>query len=288
MNKIMVLLIIIGLSLLLWWFWPDNQGEPERPDQPAVVDRSAVNPTEPANPAKSLPATKQPEPVEQPDTSETRLPFHTDPLVDLVIGMNQYSLCLIREEESGLRQLEQLGQAQQDYLQPHLDACDEKASDYQQYRQEHVMKRVSQAINQYGQDHVYLHSFKNRFSTLNDNQKQQAYTAIRNMGGNELLVAVGLLSGYFDQELLPRLQTTLGGQHQQMTKLVLQQAVYVIACQRGADCSATSGIMLGRCMNHEYACGLDFNTFINSHYMPGMMNEINQAVVLLKQHFQWL
>ncbi|WP_154222018.1 hypothetical protein [Marinicella rhabdoformis] len=209
--------------------------------------------------------------------------FHQDPLVDMIMGINHFSLCIIQNNDK-TSQLSSLNAKQKQFLQPYQDRCETEIKQVKNYQVDNMVTRMSDSMSKYGKDHIYLQMMNSR-SQLSDMLADQALETIRNMNGNELIMATSLLKPYFKQHILPMIHDTLGGNNEQVSLMAMNQAMTLIACQSSADCSATSGLMLARCVDHETACGLNYFEYIESHYMPGFRNEVILAANLLQSHF---
>jgi len=77
---------------------------------------------------------------------------------------------------------------------------------------------------------------------------------------------------------------TLGTIDPIYTKMILSQASVLFSCQfnDGMTCSPTSKYMLGQCYQYENACGLDLQTWFQTHHTPAHNRDIAKVIVLFE------
>lgn len=285
------LVITLILALVLFWLLTLDNTETEvhnkiheatnvRPD---TVDEISVETVKSSEPGKDKTSVKQ---------SEEPLPegqlFHHDPIIDTIIGMTQYSVCktYLSKNEQEQEKLANLNETQKQYLQPHFDACEQQAEHVKDYSQDRLMYQLSKISHNKSLRQKYQTMMFNH-SPLSEAEANEMRQQISQLSGTELVIAIALYKSYFEHEVLPRVKAELQAHDKNMVLYVTSQAMALIACERGIDCSATSPMMYSRCMKYEDVCGLDYKTYMNTYFTPGIRNEIQITRQLLKNIFEF-
>ena len=212
--------------------------------------------------------------------------FHHDPIIDSFIGMTRFSVCktYFSKQEQDQEKLANLSDAQKQYLLPHFDNCEENAEHVKDYLQDRLMYQLSKLSHNKSLRQKYQSMLFDN-SALSDAEAAEINQHISQLSGLELLFASGLYKRYFQHEVLPLVKTELQAHNLSMVDYVITQAMALIACDRGADCSATSPMMYSRCMRYEFACGMDYKTYTSQYFTPGIRNEIQITTQLMKNLF---
>lgn len=213
--------------------------------------------------------------------------FHSDPLVDAFIGLYRYSSChSVMGKQARFQQVRSgLNENQKKHLNLNMRQCEQNQELMKQYSQDRVMYQLSQMEKNKSMRDKYAAMFSQ--DTLGESEKTDIKQRISQLVGLELLVSTMLYKKYFHLEILPTVQKELQAHNLKMVDYVVQQAFILIACERGVDCSATSPMMYSRCLKNENACGVDFTSYINKHYTPGIRNEILISKRLLQSIFSF-
>lgn len=285
------LAVSLLLILVMAWYFTQEAPQTERVGEeyketgltPEKIVESDVNKPEADEPLPDIMTANQ---VERP-LPDGQL-FHPDPIIDALIGMVQFSAChkFFSKEEQNQQKLADMSEKQKKYLKPHFEDCELKEEQAKDYSQSRLMYQLGQL----GQNKSLRQKYQSLLfdqSELSANEAAEHNQEISQLTGVELLISIGFYKRYFQHEVLPLIKTELQAHDMNMVNYVTTQAMALIACERGIDCSATSPMMFSRCLDYKNACGLDFKTYINKHYTPGIRNEILITTDLLKNLFNF-
>ncbi|MCX7554856.1 hypothetical protein OS175_13330 [Marinicella sp. S1101] len=288
-----ILLTVILAIALIWYFTQDQLPE-QTNDQTQATTPEKVDPSLWKN--DSAPIEPLKEPVETPTTNQTQMPeagseywpegqtFHQDPVIDAFMGMIEYSLCneyMSPDKNNGIN-VSDLSEQQKDHLMSHFKQCEAQQEQIKNYSKQKLLAKMSEP-----EFRKRFEAFFSGAETYTPEQVVNIYSEINKKTGMELLITANMYKRFFQQEITPKVKAQLQAHDQAMVEYVIKQSSFLVACERGADCSADSALMNNMCLEYEQGCGLDFNTFVNTHYIPGIRNEIQITKNLLKNLFNF-
>ncbi len=290
----LVVTLIVALVLFYYFSQETNNLNSGKTKLVSEADKSAqaVSETAEATDVKTADLGQQQTDNTTTTQAEEPLPegqlFHHDPIIDMFIGMTRFSVCktYFSKQEQDQEILASLSDAQRQYLLPHFDDCEENAAHVKDYSQDRLMYQLSE-ISQNKSLRQKYQSMLFDNSALSEVEAAEINQQISQLAGMELLISVALYNRYFQHEVLPRVKAKLQAHNMNMVNYVASQAMLLLACERGADCSATSPMMYSWCMKYEFACGMDYKTYTNKYFTPGIRNEIQITTQLLKNLFNF-
>ncbi len=288
------ILITVILAFVLGWYFTQEPPLEKAADQTEANTPEKTHQTQLKN--TPAPIASSTAPVDTPTIKQAKLPevdaeywpvdqaFHQDPMIDAFMGMIEYSLCnkFISPNENDRIKVSDLSEQQKDHLIPHFKQCEEQEEQVKSYSTNNLLSKLSGPEN--------LKRMKElSFGTepYTPEQVAKIYSEIKQKTGMELLVNTVMYKRFFGQEITPKVKVQLQAHDQEMIEYVIKQANFLLACERGADCSANSPVMNNICLEYEQGCNLDFVTYVNTHYTPGIRNEIQTTKNLLKTLFNF-
>lgn len=273
MKKLILFSIIIAL---LWLTYDYFKGESIEVDE-SMTQQDALPVDKDVSEVVNEQANNQTENMipESNELPEGQL-FHEDAMIDLFTGLNHYAPChtYFSDKDEDQEEIKNLNAQQSKYLEPFFTACEEEKNQFDLYSKNKIMSKLTVLGLQLKQQ-------KEAFNIDSD-----SFLAYMNQAdGYEMLIAFDFTNDYVRSQIIPEIKSLLEIKNHQILKLVVDEALMVMACKRGVDCSYVSGMMMNRCMDDENACGLSFQQYVDGHYLPGIKQEIMRTATYLSNHF---
>lgn len=275
MKKLMVLVIVLTVVWLLMNHCGHNPGSSQQILQVKdknKADQQPVRP-EPRQPVKNIQLIKPASGLPQGHL------FDENPVVDLIIGLNHFALCLGHLKGKDSNAPVKLSAKQQAYLQPYYDACETEQEIMSLYNQNNIMLKLQGAAND---DRLKLLM---KVGALNSEDWRLIQEWVVDMKAQELLLASALVERYLFVNSENDLATALGSRDARYNGMMVEQGFAMLACKKGMDCSHSSGLMLTRCADDERACGLNYFEYLEAISLSGFKRDLAITVDWIKNTF---
>lgn len=202
--------------------------------------------------------------------------FHEDAMIDLFTGLNHFAPChtYYSDKPEDQEDIHNLNTQQNQYLEPFFIACEEEKDLFELYDKDKIMSKLM----------VHGLQLKQQKESF-DKNPDRFLAYMSQADGYEMLIAFDLTNNHIRSQIIPEIKSLLDIKNHKVLELILDEAMMVMACDRGVDCSYVSGMMMNRCMENENACGLSFTQYVENHYLPGIKQEILTAAKFLSDHF---
>ncbi len=274
MKKSLVLIIFVAVAWVMMYQWGDS---PETQQILQEIDKNKayqqpVRP-EPRQPAEEIQLIKPASGLPQGHL------FDENPVVDLIIGLNHFALCLGHLKVKDSNEPVKLSAKQLAYLQPYYDACETEQKIMSLYNQNNIMLKLQGAAND---DRLKLLM---KVGALNTEDWRLIQEWVVDMKAQELLLASALVERYLFVNSENDLATALGSRDARYNGMMVEQGFALLACKKGMDCSHSSGLMLTRCADDERACGLNYFEYVEAISLSGFKRDLATTVDWIKHTF---
>lgn len=274
MKKFLTLAVILILALLIWNHWRSlfQSGQINKETVHVKVEKPAVRHKR-MLPAQQIQLAKPAEGLPRGHL------FDENPVIDLIIGLNHFALCLTHLKNKNSEIDVPLSAKQLSYLQPYYDACEAEENAMSLYNYNNIMLKLEGAAKS---DRLKMFMKK---GVLTDEDWNLIKEWGVDMKAQELLLVSALVERYLYVNPENDLATSLSSRDSRYNNIVVEQGFALLACSKGMDCSHSSGMMLTRCVSDERACGLNYFEYIDEISLMGFKQDLNTTVDWINQTF---
>lgn len=216
--------------------------------------------------------------------------YSPDPVVNANAVFKKNQLCYSQLENSKspsiyLQQfLDRLDEKQAQFFEDFLEHCrklDKKHPEYFLSNKEEFIKKLKKS-----KPNSLWGKILNREIDVEDLTPVEVQSLIKSNDINILQEAPEYFKSYYQEVIHWGLESFLGNHDYDYVTYIRRYAHQLYLCNLGDECDSNSTVMAGLCFRDEFACGIDYISYVNNFLTSGQQADIQLALSYLQNQYQ--